>query len=135
MSVRIKFIKPIQDTEHSASWFEINSKDERDALISPSKNQKTKHICVIDNYTPWCGPCKMISNDFSKLANKYTSSDISETTIIFGKENAEKRIEGHPNLEGIPTFHFYVDGKYNEDLTVIGANINKVEENIHKILE
>ena len=79
------------------------TEDERDALISPVKI-KTKHICVIDNYTPWCGPCKMISNDFSKLANKYTSSDISETTIIFGKEMLKKN-RGHPNLEG-PYFSF-----------------------------
>ena len=122
-----------EETEHQAAWFEIRSEAQRLALVSPSRNQKTNHVCVIDNYTNWCGPCKMIAKDFSRLATKYTTTDLTGNTIVFGKEDAEKRIKGAPEVRGVPTFHFYVNGKNIPNLTVVGADLNEVEQNIQKI--
>jgi thiol-disulfide isomerase/thioredoxin len=122
-----------EEPEKDVVWFEINNKNDRLSLISPHSQQKTNHVCVIDNYTNWCGPCKMIANDYSKLAKKYTNNNIKENTLVFGKEDADKRIQGAPEVRGVPSFHFYVNGKYIQNLTVIGADLNQVEQNIQTI--
>lgn len=122
-----------EEPEKDVVWFEINNQTDRMSLISPQNNQKTNHVCVIDNYTNWCGPCKMIANDYSKLAKKYTRTDTRQNTLVFAKEDVEKGINGAPMVRGVPSFHFYVNGKYIKNLTVVGADLNQVEKNLQII--
>ena len=111
----------------------INSKQDRDRVISKMQNQQTTHICIIDNYTEWCGPCKMVAPKYVKLAKKYTNTDPRRPTVIFCKEDAEKAIPGQPQVRGVPCFHFYVNGMLVQELTVTGADIGKVEQNLQQI--
>lgn len=87
-------------------------------------------IVIIDYYTNWCGPCKKVSSKFSQLAKKY-----NQKGVFCVKEDAEKKFGEYPaDLRGVPCFHFYVNGTFIPDLTVTGAAIDQVEDNILKIL-
>jgi len=103
---------------------EIDSLSQRKNIIS------NYPVVIIDYYTTWCGPCKIASPKFSQLAKIYT-----EKGIIFLKENAENKLGEYPaQIRGVPCFHFYVEGVFIPELTITGADVNQVEENILKIL-
>ena len=80
-------------------------------------------LVVIDNYTEWCGPCKTCAPKFAQLAQKYENKGVA-----FLKEDAELQLGNAPPVRGVPTFHFYFKGKCLDDLSVVGADINLVEE-------
>ena len=102
----------------------IKSQEQRNELIS--KNQ----VVVIDNYTTWCGPCKLIAPDYEKLAHYF-----SNAPCVLAKEDAEEEIEGAPPVTGVPCFHFYIKGKYIPKLTVTGGNIKQVKENLESLFK
>lgn len=86
-------------------------------------------VVVIDNYTSWCGPCKMVAPKFVKLAQHYNKEG-----ILFVKQDADKNFGDCPKIRGVPCFHFYVEGEYMEKYTVVGADLDKVEENLREII-
>jgi len=102
--------------------YKISTEDYRTDLV---KNNK---VVIIDYYTEWCGPCKQIAPDYEKLASEYAG------LCIFAKEDAEKNIEGCPDIRSIPCFCFYVDGKHIKDYNVVDANIEKIKLTLDNIL-
>ena len=102
---------------------EIETIEQRKKLI------QSYPVVIIKYFTTWCGPCKTSAPKFAQLAKKY-----QEKGIVFVKENAETSSKDIPDIRGVPCFHFYFKGKFLGDLTVTGASIDQVEENILKIL-
>lgn len=95
---------------------------------------KQNGICVVDNYANWCGPCKVIDPQYTELANQVSGNG----RCVLVKNNIDLDIPpvaGHvPPVTGVPTFHFYINGEFMNDLTVIGADIKKVEEQVKQLL-
>lgn len=113
-----------ENGNHDSSVHVIQSLEDRKNLI------QTKSIVVIDNYTDWCGPCKNIAPKYVELARKYQSKN-----CVFAKEDVDKKFGETPiPIRGVPSFHFYMNGNFQEALTVVGADIRKVENNIQMIL-
>ena len=69
---------------------------------------KGKKACVVDFYTDWCPPCKMMEPAFEKAAEKYAGK------VNFYKINIDnnKDISAAYQITGIPTLFFCsFDGK------------------------
>ena len=103
----------------------IKNLERRNEIIATNK------LVVIDNYTTWCGPCQQIASPYAKLAQKYNK----ESICVLVKENVEDNIGNWPNpVRGVPCFHFYLNGNFLPDYTIVGASLANVEENIKKII-
>ena len=103
----------------------IKSSLDRDTLI------KNNNVVVIDNYTDWCGPCRDCAPKFSHLADQLSFTGL----CAFGKENAEDDLGGLPiQINGVPSFHFYVNGVFQSEMVVSGADIDAVEKILIKLL-
>ena len=104
----------------------IVKQDQRQAIIA---NQR---LVVIDNYTDWCGPCKVCAPQFAALAGKYARPGLCALV----KENVEHNVPGVPTpIRGVPCFHFYVDGALQQNMTVTGGDIGAVEQAIQGFLK
>jgi len=103
----------------------ITSSTERTKLI------KNNNVVVIDNYTDWCHPCKELEPKFSLLADKLSLNSI----CAFGKENVEDELGGLPEqINGVPCFHFYVNGEFQPEMVISGADIESVEITLTNLL-
>ncbi len=82
-------------------------------------------LVIIDFFTNWCRPCKLIGPEIEKLSEKYS-------TIGFHKINTEnkalKEICEICEITSIPSFCYFLKGSYITK--VVGANITKIEEKI-----
>ena len=97
---------------------EINNAEQKKQLVSQNK------AVVIDIYGNFCGPCKMITPQFVKLAETYKN-------IIFAKENVELRIS--PEVQGVPYFQFYLNGQLVDK--TVGANMNEIQYKLNQLQE
>jgi thiol-disulfide isomerase/thioredoxin len=86
-------------------------------------------ITIIDNYADWCTPCKETTQPYAILAKKY----IKRCAVV--KENVDDNIYGAMEINAVPCFHFYIDGKYIPELTITGGDISLVDEYIQKSIE
>jgi thiol-disulfide isomerase/thioredoxin len=105
----------------------IKDFEHRNILI----NDKVKRLTIVDNYTEWCGPCKAVAPKYESLASKENFAKV----VNFCKEDAEAGIPGGKPVTGVPAFHFYFDGKFMENLTVHGADIENVYKNMMLFLK
>jgi len=114
-------------SEVPSNVIKIKNFEHRNLII----NDKLKRLTIIDNYTEWCGPCKIIAPKFASLANKENFAKV----VNFCKEDAEAGIPGGKAVSGVPVFHFYFDGKFMEKLTVHGADIENIYKNMMMFLK
>ena len=98
----------------------IKTIEEKKMLLENNK------ICVFYIYGDWCGPCKIASPLFIELSKKYNISGV----CFLAKENVDLRLS--PNIQVVPTFEFYFNGKINSLIT--GADITSVEDKIVELL-
>jgi thiol-disulfide isomerase/thioredoxin len=111
--------------ESTAEVPRITSLQQRQALIQNNK------VVVIDNYTDWCGPCKQCAPQFAALAQKYASSGLCAMV----KENVEDRHGGLPvQIRGVPCFHFYLNGQFQDEMTITGADMKALEQTLNNLL-
>jgi thioredoxin len=77
--------------------------------LSQFNKLKANPLLVIDFYATWCGPCKVISPVFDKLAKPHEAS----TSIIFAKVDVDKAkdVAQACNITAMPTFQFFTHGK------------------------
>ena len=86
-------------------------------------------ITVIDFYTEWCMPCKMVGPIIKNLAEKFKDAvkigkvDIDENNILASEHG----------VRNIPTVLFFKDGKL-VDKQVGVAQESAYEEKINKLL-
>jgi thioredoxin len=85
-------------------------------------------LVVVDFFTTWCGPCKMIAPFIEQLSQKYPE-------VKFIKVDIEKNeaIAAPRRISSIPTFHFIVNGRVVEEMK--GANPQQLEQKViqHKV--
>lgn len=114
------------DEKSMAEVHQIDSSADRDTLI---KNNK---IVVIDNYTDWCGPCKACAPRFAVVAKKYGENGV----CAFAKENVEDEYDrdSAAEIQGVPCFHFYVNGVLQADKTITGADVDQVSQTVEHFL-
>ena len=117
-------VKPNQNTDQY-SVLELKSQAERIQLI-----QSTKIVCI-DIYADWCGPCIQTAPAYSVLATKYNKAGMcAMVKLNWNNISQEERTA----INGIPLFLFYVNGEVDNNYTVIGADLQQVENNLKKIL-
>lgn len=118
-----------------------SNKPQNDVVSSVEKVRDANHrqsvigshkVCVVDNYTDWCGPCKQISPAFSELNSKY--GKVGLCALL--KENVEDgfpRLQNVPQITGVPCFQFYHNGNFVH--SIVGANVKDVEAKLLELLQ
>lgn len=84
-----------------------------------------KSLMVIDFYADWCGPCKRLSPELQKLAEKFPQ-------VKFFKVNVEEqeKLTQEYNISGMPTIVFLRSGSLLE--TVVGAKLDLIKATLEK---
>jgi thioredoxin 1 len=90
----------------------------------------TAKIIIIDMYSSWCAPCKILSPIIGDLAAEYTGEGFD---IKVGKMDIDSNREIVTKMEiiSIPTVLIYKDGKLVEKITGMIQKI-KLKETIEK---
>lgn len=67
-----------------------------------------KSLILVDFFSDWCSPCKLMSPIIEELINDYSGKDIK-----IGKVDVEKnpKLAERYSIMGIPTFLFFKEGK------------------------
>jgi thioredoxin 1 len=109
---------------------------ESDVYVIPSNEIKRRlindhKVVVIYNYASWCGPCKAIASDYVNLVRNYNSPE-----CVLVKEDVDDNLDPiqHPQVNAVPCFFFFLNGKYRSDMTINEANIGAVARNIQRLL-
>lgn len=68
---------------------------------------------VLDMYTQWCGPCKVIAPKFQELSKKY--SDVIFLKLDCNEEN--KPLAKELGIRVVPTFKILKDNKIVKEVT------------------
>jgi thioredoxin 1 len=76
---------------------------------------------VVHFYATWCGPCKMIAPKIEELS-------VSMRDVIFVKIDVDQaeELEAEMEVRAMPTFMFFTGGNKVDNLTVVGASIDKI---------
>ena len=96
-----------------------------------SKDWKLKgeNPCIIDFYTDWCGPCKMMEPILNELATELSGK------IVFAKLNVDKNpvTPSKYGISSIPTFLIVKNGQVMN--SIIGVVTQEIfEEKINEYL-
>lgn len=120
-------ISPSKVTETQGRVSEITSAEFSEYLANHNGR-----ITVVDFYTTWCGPCKMIAPVVEAMAEEFAGS------VRFAKINlvsSERKFAIDMGVKALPTFHVYMDGQKCAEM--VGANPNKlkalVEEHLRSL--
>jgi thiol-disulfide isomerase/thioredoxin len=111
----------ISENKDMYSVMELSSSENKRNII-----QNNRLVCV-DIYADWCGPCKVISPDYSVLADMYNKNG----TCLLVKEKLDLKLT--QDVGSIPLFLFYLDGRKVDE--VVGGDLNSVEEKLKKYLQ
>ncbi|OCH89728.1 thioredoxin [Obba rivulosa] len=97
----------------------VQSIDEFKQIISGNK------VAVFDFWATWCGPCRVISPIFEKLASQTDGVDFYKVDV-----DEQPEISQEVGVRAMPTFIAFKNGaKIGE---VVGANPAKLQELIQK---
>lgn len=98
--------------------FSDNSKVKEVKSFSEFQELTQKSALFVDFYADWCGPCKMISPEFNKLAEIHSSP-----TVDFIKVNVDELMEvaQQEHIRAMPTFIAYKAGSRVGE--VVGADL------------
>lgn len=98
-------------------------KDIENAITSSSQ-----YVIVIDCYTKWCGPCKLLSPKLEEIQNKYNDEKLKVKIFKMDIESNEeiRSWTSMKEVESIPTIFIIKD---NKDVGIIeGADVNKIDK-------
>lgn len=89
-------------------------------------------LVVMDFFTQWCGPCKMIAPELERMASESDPSRIVFAKMDCGADNDSKRLAMSLGIKALPTFHLYREQKVQSTMT--GAKVKALQELIDKHL-
>ncbi|KAF6264043.1 thioredoxin-like protein [Scenedesmus sp. NREL 46B-D3] len=86
-------------------------------------------VVVVDFFTDWCGPCKLIYPELVKLSAELAPA---ATIAKFNCNQNNKELAKALGIKVAPTFHVYKRGLKVADMT--GAKVGKLRELVTKHL-
>lgn len=89
-------------------------------------------LTVVDFFTEWCGPCKLIAPEIERMAHEYGFDKVHFAKINCGQDNESKRLAIALGIKALPTFHIYKSGKKQAEMT--GAKAANLRSLIDKHL-
>jgi len=94
--------------------------------LSQFNKLKANPLLIIDFYATWCGPCKVISPAFDRLAKQHEGS----TSIIFAKVDVDKAkdVAQACGITAMPTFQFFRNGSKADEIK--GADVQQLNTKI-----
>lgn len=90
--------------------------------------KEKKGLVVVDFYADWCGPCKKLGQIMPKIAEANKDVTFLKTNIDENTDLAE-----HYGIDVIPQIKFF-KGNSDPIATVVGLNVQGIEENILKYM-
>ncbi|KAK9062841.1 hypothetical protein SSX86_020031 [Deinandra increscens subsp. villosa] len=93
----------------------------------PLVNAAGDKIVVLDMYTQWCGPCKVIAPKFKEMSEKYL--DVVFLKLDCNQEN--KALAKELGIKVVPTFKILKDSKVVKEVT--GAKLDKLVGAIEEV--
>jgi len=81
-------------------------------------------LVVVDFSAEWCGPCKAIAPEFEALAKA------TPTAVFIHLDVDEVKVPDSSDVEGIPTFKFFKDGKLVHHFA--GADAQSLKTSVSK---
>lgn len=100
-------------------------KEQYDEILKECGNSR---LVVTDWFAPWCGPCRMISPVFERLASRF--SDVTFIKIDTELKPANSQLAQEHEIQGYPTFHFIINEQVKHSFS--GANASNIEKCIKK---
>uniref|UniRef100_A0A7S1X617 Thioredoxin domain-containing protein n=2 Tax=Eukaryota TaxID=2759 RepID=A0A7S1X617_9CHLO len=102
------FQNPFGDSKETAGDAETDSVERLTAERWPDfVSSAGDNLCVVDYYTKWCGPCKIVLTELSKMALKHNH-------VRFGKYDCEELgnedLASELNVHELPTVIMYRGG-------------------------
>ncbi|TVY46235.1 Thioredoxin-like protein [Lachnellula occidentalis] len=94
--------------------------------LSQFNKLKANPLLIIDFYATWCGPCKVVSPAFDRLAKPHEYSP----SIIFAKVDVDKAkdVAQTCGITAMPTFQFFKNGSKVDE--VKGADVQQLTTKI-----
>lgn len=83
-----------------------------------------QRLIVLDFYAEWCGPCKRISPEISKLQSTYFDRIVVQKIDVDQCDD----VASHYKITSMPTFVFIKNSTILD--TVIGANLELIHQKI-----
>lgn len=87
-----------------------------------------KRGVIVDWHAAWCGPCRMISSYYEKLAKELSGSICFTKVDVDIAEDAAK----HYEITSLPTFMAFKQGKQLDTFT--GASKEKLTKMVNDLL-
>lgn len=100
-----------------------NGKQQFDEILSECGSRR---LVVVDWFAPWCGPCRMISPVFQRLATRF--SDVTFITVDTEASPGNAQLAAENQISAYPTFHFILN--HVVKFAFSGANASTIESNI-----
>ena len=96
--------------------------------ITEFKDLKDHDKAIVKFYTEWCGACKISTEPFSHMANKYPD-------VKFFSVNLEKDgdLKDKYEVQAVPTFIVFEKG--NDKAKILGFNEEKIHEELKKLTQ
>jgi thioredoxin len=94
--------------------------------LSQFNKLKASPLLIVDFYAVWCGPCKVISPAFERIAKQHEAS----TFITFAECDVDKAkdVAQACGITAMPTFQFFKGGKKVDE--VKGADVQQLTTKI-----
>eukprot|EP01013_Petalomonas_cantuscygni_P003982 TRINITY_DN14261_c0_g1_i1.p1 TRINITY_DN14261_c0_g1~~TRINITY_DN14261_c0_g1_i1.p1 ORF type:complete len:117 (+),score=9.52 TRINITY_DN14261_c0_g1_i1:209-559(+) len=81
---------------------------------------------VVDVFTDWCGPCKMIAPHFASLAGQYPDIKFLKINLDHNRDLSSTGM-----IAGVPTFIFYHRGRVMTYFS--GANMQRIQQTVQQL--
>jgi thioredoxin 1 len=102
--------------------------DDKLSVADFEKLIKGEKLTMVDFYTTWCGPCKLMAPDVQKL--KKTNAEMVNVLQIDAEAQVE--IAGKYSISAYPTLMFFKKGQVIQ--TLVGArNYSELLEEVKKL--